>query len=515
MNENDNGSGPVTGRVSTGVTGLDEILHGGVPEGRIYLVHGEAGTGKTTTGLQFLQAASREGKRTLCITLLQTLSEINDVAASHGWSLDGVEVMELPRDVREAATMGQTVFTTADVELGEVADALERAIAEYEPDCLFIDSLSELGVLVDTGYQLRRQLIRLKDRLDKLSCTTLLSAGPSGGADIRSLETLVHGVVGLEMIAPEFGKPQRRIIVSKMRGMDFIGGYHDARIVYGGLVVFPRILAPEHAQASAGHTMPSGNARIDSLLGGGLETGSTCAVLGTSGAGKSTFSAMYAHAAAREGIRSALLCFDERPETLMTRASGLGMEIDHFVRDGVIGLRQMSVGEASAGELNHTIRQAVEEDGVRLVILDSVSGYLQAMPGEQGLITQLHELLSYLSAAGVLTIMIVTTHGLFGETEPGVDVSYIADAVVVLRHFEARGEVRRCIAVLKKRYGSHERTIREVRFGPGGVVVGEPLSDFTGVLSGLPRFEGQPGHLLGDVAAGRADAGTADDRTRS
>ncbi|MFO7780553.1 MAG: ATPase domain-containing protein [Spirochaetia bacterium] len=483
-------------RLSSGVAGLDQILNGGFPAGRIYLVHGDAGTGKTTTGLHFLMAGAAAGKRCLGLTLLQTLSELREIITSHGWDTDGIILSELPREIRDAATMEQTVFNTADLELSEVTDAIESAITEYQPECLFLDSLSELGVLVDTRYQLRRQLLRLKHLLDSIECTTILSAGAAGDLDNATLETLVHGVIGLEMKAPEFGRPRRRVLVSKMRGMDFQAGYHDADIVTGGLEVYPRILAGNR-RTEERLAIPSGNEGLDSLLGGGIEEGTTCVISGTSGAGKSTLSCLYAYAAALRGVRTSMFCFDERIETLLRRSSLLGMPLEEHIDAGLIKVHQINVGDLSPGQLSHMIRHAVEQEAVRIVILDSLSGYLQSMPGERELITQLHELLGYLSGAGVLSLMVVATHGLFGDAESPIDVSYIADTVILLRHFEARGEVRRCLAVLKKRFGDHEHTIRELKLSSDGIMVGEPLSSFSGLLTGRPRYEGEPTHLLG------------------
>ncbi|MFW6312799.1 MAG: ATPase domain-containing protein, partial [Spirochaetota bacterium] len=472
-------------RLSSGIAGLDEILHGGYPVGRIYLVHGEAGTGKTTAGLHFLMAGAAAGKRCLCITLLQTLSELREIIGSHGWEVGDITLADLPHEIRDAATIGQSVFHTADVELTEVTDAIESAIREHRPECLFIDSLSELGVLVDTGFQFRRQLLRLKQLLDSMECTTILSAGPAGGIDDGTLETLVHGVIGLEMRAPDFGRPRRRILVTKMRGMDFEAGYHDADILTGGMVVYPRILAGR-AEPGERETISSGNVGIDTLLGGGMEEGTTCVISGTSGAGKSTLSTLYAYAAAQRGVRTSIFCFDERVETLMRRSALLGMPLGDHVDAGLIRIHQIDVGALSPGQLAHMIRHAVEHEGVRIVILDSLSGYLQSMPGERELVTQLHELLGYLSGAGVLSLMVVATHGLFGDAESPIDVSYIADTVILLRHFEARGEVRRCLAVLKKRYGDHEHTIRELKLGAEGITVGNPLGAFSGLLTGNP-----------------------------
>jgi len=349
------------GRLSTGVAGLDEILGGGFPAGGIYFVHGDAGTGKTTLGLHFLMAGAAAGKRSLCITLLQTLSELHEIIGSHGWNVGDLTLSELPRDTRNAATLGQSVFTTADVELSEVTEAIESMIREHQPECLFIDSLSELGVLVESGYQLRRQVLRLKQLLDSIECTTVLSAGPARGLDDGTLETLVHGVIGLEMRAPDFGRPRRRMLVSKMRGMDFQAGYHDADIVTGGLVVYPRILVGR-SRPSERETISSGNAGIDALLGGGMEAGTTCVISGTSGAGKSTLTCLYARQAAMNGVRTSIFCFDERVETLLHRSAVLGMPLEEHVDSGSVRIHQIDVGALSPGQLAHMIRHAVEHD---------------------------------------------------------------------------------------------------------------------------------------------------------
>ena len=487
--------GTRTERLRSGVKGLDDVLHGGLPAGRIYLVHGDAGTGKTTLGLQFLMAGAAEGKRCLGITLLQTLLELQDVVASHRWDTNGITMTELPHEIREAATTGQTVFTTADVELSEVTDAIAAAVREHDPECLFIDSVSELGVLVETGYQMRRQLLKLKQLLDSISCTTLLSSGFAGRLDNGTLETLVHGTIRLEMKSPEFGRPRRRVLVTKMRGIDFLGGYHDADIHTGGLHVYPRILT-RVVPPGARHTVSSGNAGMDALLGGGMQKGTACLISGTSGAGKSALSCLFAYSAAGRGVASSMFCFDERIETLLQRSAALGMPLEEHLSSGLVRIHQVDAGKTSPGHLAHMICHAVERNNVQIVVLDSLSGYYQSMPGERELTTQLHEVLGYLSSAGVLSIMILASHGLFGETSSPLDISYIADTVIVLRNFECGGEVRRCIAVLKKRYGDHEHTIREMQLGATGIRIGEPLSGFSGVLTGLPHYTGGPARLM-------------------
>ncbi|MFW6214473.1 MAG: ATPase domain-containing protein [Alkalispirochaetaceae bacterium] len=494
-------SGREASRISTGVAGLDVMLGGGFLPGRIYLVDGDAGTGKTTLGLQFLRAGAAAGGRALLITLLQTQSELDAIVASHGWHLDGIEVRELPEDVRQAVTTEQTVFEPAEVELSEATDAIRRLVREYNPDLLFIDSLSELAALVDTGFQLKRQILRLKSLLDTLECTTLLSVGPSGGLDARMLETLVHGVIHLDMQVPPFGRAQRRLLVSKMRGMPFQDGYHDALLVTGGLEVFARIEAKEPSHPE-GKEIPSGKPEIDALLGGGLREGTTCVMSGTSGAGKSSLAALYAYSGARRGVKSAFFCFDERPETFYRRTAGLGMPVENLVGEGLIEMHQINAGTISSGQFANLVCTSVEQNNVKIVVIDSISGYFQSMPGQRELTLHLHELLGYLSSVGVLSILVIANHGIFGDMEADIDISYLADTVMVLRHFEVNGEVRRCIAVLKKRYGYHERTIREIMFDPSGLTVGPPLEEFSGILTGVPRYEGE-NRLLFDPLAGR------------
>lgn len=487
----------------TGVTGLDYVLHGGLPRQRIFLLHGGPGTGKTTLGMQFLMEGARQGERTLYITLLQTRDEVLGVADSHGWTLAGVELLELPENVQETAAAEQTIFRTGEVELHEVMDAIIEAIKTHRPQRLLLDSVSELAVLVDNPYQLRRQLIKLKRTLADVQCTALFTLGMLD-QELASLQTMVHGVIELNMHSPVYGRPRRSLEVTKMRGRTFVGGYHDYQIATGGLVVYPRLKAngTQDHDCSERSTIASGNMQFDAMLGGGLEEGTACLITGTSGVGKSTLTSLYAQAAAERGDRSLILCFDERKKTFLRRAQGLEMALPRYVEQGLIDLRQYDVGQISPGELMQAIRCAVDEQAVKIVVLDSITGYLNAMPDEHSLILQLHELLSYLGDQGVLTLLVVSAQNTFGGARPTVSASYLADTVVVMRYFEAQGQVRRCIAVLKKRHGSHESAIREVSIGRGGIQVGEPLTQFSGVLTGTPKFEGSPGALLDRSAKG-------------
>ncbi len=484
-------------RVSTGIDGLDRILRGGLPKERIFLLYGGPGTGKTTLGLQFLLEGVRRSERVMYVTLLQSKTELIDIVASHNWSLDGIDVVELPDHVQDTASSEQTLFSPTDIELPEATNAILRAIEQRHPQRLVLDSLSELSVLMDNSFQLRRQILRLKRTLMRERCTALLTAGDASEEDIMTMQTIVYGVIHLDREAPAYGRPRRRVSISKMRGMDFAGGYHDFRIRTGGIDIYPRIELVGRPRTAAWHVIASGNGELDAMLGGGLEEGTACLLAGTTGAGKSTLAGLYVQAAAERGERSTIYCFDERPETFIRRADGIGMSIGRQIERGLVDLNQVNVGELSPGEFMHTVRSACHDDGVRLVVIDSLTGYLNAVPDDRTMMIQLHELLSYLSAAGVLTIMIVTAHGLSGSTDrAAIDASYLADTVVVVRHFEANGAMRRCIAVAKKRHGPHESTIRELRIDDKGVTVGQPLANFSGVLTGSPHYTGRYEELL-------------------
>ncbi len=483
--------------MGTGVPGLDHILHGGLPAGNAYLVHGGPGTGKTTLGLHFLREGVRLGERALYVTLLQTPEELRSAVASHGWTLEGIELFEFPTRVRKAAVEEQTLFTAEEIELGEAVDAILEAVERLRPQRLVVDSVGELSLLVESTHRLRHYLLKLKLKLHEAGCTSLLVMGDVAGAESYSVETLVHGVIALSQEAPAYGSPRRRLAISKMRGLDFSGGYHDFCIRTGGIDVFPRTEVGKGRSQRRLETVASGNRELDALLGGGLEGGTSCLFTGTTGAGKSTLASLYAMSAAARGHRSVVFCFDERRETFLRRAAGLGMTAmaDHVER-GVIDLRQVNVGELSPGQFAHQLRQAVDAEEARIVVIDSLSGYVQSMPGGGELVIQLHELLSYLAAAGALTLMVVATHGLFGTGDQVIDASYLSDTVVLLRHFEAMGQTRRCISVLKKRYGFHESTIRELRMVPGGVDLGPPLERFSGLLTGLPTYHGSQRELF-------------------
>lgn len=494
---------------STGIPGLDHILFGGLPAGMTYLLHGKSGTGKTTLGLQFLIEGVRRGQRVLFASLLQRRRELEKMLASHGWSLDGIDLLDLPESIRQMATEEQTLFSPGEIELQEVAEAITGSIERHRPQRVLFDSITELAMLVDNTYQLRRQMLKFKERLDENACTALFTANEIIAVDLPSLQTAVHGVIELGIDRSDYGPLRRWLEVIKVRGLEFICGRHDFRLRTGGIEVYPRLEIPGDVQAPLWSTVSSGNKELDMLFGGGLEEGTACLIMGTTGAGKSTLASIYAQAAAERGERSIIFCFDERRQTFIHRSEGLGLDIVRHMKDGMVDLRQVDFGRLTLGEFVHDLCDTVSQQRVKVVVIDSLTGFSHAIP-ERQLTVRLHELLSYLGNAGVLTLLVVPTRG-FGAwdvSDLDENISYLADTVIVMRHFEATGEMRRCVSVLKKRHGNHERSIREIKSGPGGIRVGPPLIEFRNVLSGRPEYIGRQGKLIDsehDAASGQDD----------
>ncbi len=476
-------------KAATGIKGLDIILAGGLPRGELHLVQGRTGTGKTTVGLQFLLEGAALGEKALFITFAQTAATLRRVAASHGWTLDGIDIQEMTGAHAVDDKAEQTLFHTADVELGEMTDSVFAAFDRLRPDRVVFDSITSLRLLAGDSLRYRRQLLTVRQFFAERSSTILFLDNEEADA---ALEDTMYGVVRLERQAPEYGDVHRRLSITKMRGMTFNGGYHNFRIRAGGLDVFPRIRPQEKSESPPAGVMTSGVVGLDTLLGGGLEGGTACLVVGPTGTGKTSVSTLYACEAARRGERAALFCFDERPETFLTRSEGLGMKVRDFVAAGLITIKPVSTAELSPGEFSQLVRNAVEQDHAKVVLLDSLTGYFHSMPQEEALLAQMHDLLMFLSNSNVLSILIVSQHGFIGQGIQGpLDVSYMADTVILLRHFEAAGAVRKAISVLKKRNGPHETTIRELKLASGGIAVGDPIRDFSGVLSGMPTFQGQ------------------------
>jgi circadian clock protein KaiC len=477
---------------STGIAGLDEILGGGFSPHRLYLVEGVPGSGKTTLALQFLLEGARLGEAVLYVTLSETEAELRSVAASHGWSLDGITLRELvPSEDSLRPDDQYTMFHPSEVELSETTKTILKDVERLKPARVVFDSLSELRLLAGTPLRYRRQILALKHFFAGRNCTVLLLDDMTGSDHDLQVLSIAHGAVRLEQLYPEFGAERRRLIVLKYRGVRFRGGYHDYIIQRGGIVVFPRLVPGEYRQVPSMSKLASGIDELDVLLSGGIERGTSTLIVGAPGTGKSSLAAQFVAATAASGQTAALFIFDESIHTLLTRSAGLGMDLRPHMADGRVIIQRVDPAELSPGELVAAIRRAVEERHASTIVIDSLNGYLNAMPGERYLIVQLHELLTYLGQAGVATLLISAHQGLVGtHMVAPVDASYLADAVILLRYFETQGEVRQAISVLKKRGGAHERTIRELRLEGGRIRVGPPLRQFRGVLTGIPVIEG-------------------------
>ncbi len=485
--------------IGTGVPGLDEILEGGLPAERLYLVEGEPGAGKTTLSLQFLLEGRARGERGVCVTLSETGRELEGVARSHGWTLDGISVLDMATLPEAGAPEAQyTIFHPSEVELQNTVGAILARVSDVGPSRVVLDSLSEMRLLARDPLRFRRQILALKQFFTARGITVLMLDARSTHDSEMQLHSLAHGVIRLEQVALSHGAERRQLRVAKLRGVRFHGGYHDFVIRTGGLEVFPRIrLGQPSVPPLNAAPQSTGAPELDALLGTGLVRGASVLVTGAPGTGKSVLTTQCALAAAERGERVAVYLFDERLGTFLERAAGLGMAVDRHVAEGRILLTPLEPTEISPGEFNSRILRAVSDQGVRLVILDSLNGFTKAMPEERQLTIKIHELLSYLGNRGVTSLLTLAQHGIFGGApEDTADVRYLADAVVLLRYFEANGEVRRAISVVKQRAEEHERTIREFRIGAGGLRLGEPLREFQGVLTGVPTFTGSMGELM-------------------
>ncbi len=479
----------------TGIEGLDNVLAGGLTPHRLYLIEGVPGSGKTTLALQFLIEGVRRGEPVLYVTLSETAEELNAVAASHGWSLDGITVRELvPSEASLRPDEQYTMFHPSEVELGETTRDILADVERIKPARAVFDSLSELRLLSGNPLRYRRQILALKQFLSGRGCTVLFLDDLTVSNQDLQVQSIAHGVIRLEQLYPEYGAERRRLIVMKYRGVLFRGGYHDYIIRRGGIDVYPRLVAGEHRGAGPDEKLSSGIPELDLLLGGGIERGTSTLVVGAAGTGKSSLAAQFVAAAAARGQDAAMFTFDESVHTLLSRTAGLGIDLQRHVDAGTVSLQQVDPAELSPGGLVHAIREAVDQRKVSIVVIDSLNGYLNAMPGEKFLIIQLHELLMFLGQAGVATVLIGAHRGMIGTHMTGpVDASYLADAVILMRYFELKGEVRQAISVIKKRGGAHERSIREFRMENGRISVGAPLRKFRGVLTGVPTTEHDAG----------------------
>jgi len=485
-------------RAATGITGLDDILSGGLARNRLHLLEGSPGTGKTTIALQFLMAGAAAGEVGIYVSLAETERELRDGARSHGWELDPkiaiVELLE-PESVVDAEQY-QSLLYSSDLELGETIQRIVEAIEQLKPKRVVIDSLSEIRLLAQSSLRYRRQILALKHYFARYNSTVVLLDDMTTENIDRAVHSTAHSVIHLDQMAPVYGGERRRLRVIKCRAQSFRGGYHDFVIAPGGIEVFPRLVAAEHRKATGSSPIRSGVAGLDSLLGGGLASGSSTLLLGPAGSGKTLITLQYISSAIARGERAALFAFDEELGLLLRRANAMGVDLAAMRDAGQLFIQQMDAAELTPGEFSHHVRKCIDREEIQTVVIDSLNGYQASMLEEQYLILHLHELLQYLNRQGATTFLTVAQHGMIGEMRQSIDLTYLADTVILLRYFEALGRVRRAISVIKKRTGSHEDTIREFRISSQGLYVGEPLEAFQGVLRGVPTYVGAASPLM-------------------
>jgi len=479
----------VNARISTGIAGLDDILGGGLTPQRVYLVEGSPGAGKTTLGLQFLLDGAAKGESGLYITLSETAEELKAVALSHGWSIDALELFELAGEAALDIDAQQSVFHPSEVELGETTRNVMDKVDTVKPVRVVFDSLSEMRLLAQNPLRYRRQILALKQFFTARNCTVLLLDDKTSQSD-QHLHSIAHGVISLEQIAKEFGKERRRVNIIKMRGIRFRGGYHDYILDTGGITMFPRLVASEHLHDFVPAVRGTGSDGVDALLGGGLVRGTNTLIVGPSGIGKTTVSTRCLLTALERGETAAFYLFDEGLGTFFARSLALGMNLRPYADSGQLAIHHIDPAELAPGEFAQMLRDAVEQRSVDFIVIDSLNAYLQAMPGEQYLILQMHELLSYLNQQGVTTLLVLGQHGMIGEVKSDVDMSYLSDGTILMRFFESNGRLRRAITVIKSRAAEHALTIHELQLGRDGIRVGAALEGFDGVLTGLPSYRG-------------------------
>lgn len=481
-------------RVRPGIPSFDEILLGGLPKGQVYLVEGDPGTGKTTLGLQFVLEGKRLGERSLYVTLAESKAELQSTAQSHGWSLDDIPIAEFVPE--EASVSGEELYTVFHPSEVELASSINKLLAEIErvnPERLVLDSLTEFRLLAQDPVRYRRQVLALKQFFAGRHTTVLLldDRTHSVRGDLQ-VHSIVHGVFRLENLPRPYGVNRRRLEIVKIRGLKYREGYHDYSVGFEGISVYPRLVAGEHVSVEGDSPedqhLSSALPALDTMFGGGIERGSGTLILGPTGVGKSLMAMQYAYAAASRGERAVIYAFDEAVRTSKARARGLGLQIDAPIRKQHLCLEQVDPSELSPGEFVCRIKAEVEERNARVIVIDSLNGMRHSMPEEGDLVLQLHELLVFLSQKNVATFIVLTQHGLLGNVYEDIEVSYLADTVLLMRFFEVAASIRRAVSALKKRSGAHEQTIRELRISTGGLQVGEPLTGFRGILSGTPDF---------------------------
>lgn len=483
---------PILPRASTGVAGLDDVLGGGLARDRLHLLEGNPGTGKTTIALQFLLAGAEAGEIGIYVSLAETEHELRDGARSHGWAIGpNIEIFELvPSESVLDPEQHQSLLYSSDLELGETVQRIFDSIERLKPKRIVIDSLSEIRLLAQSSLRYRRQILALKHYFARHNSTVIMLDDLTTESTDRAVHSIAHSVIHLDQLAPVYGGERRRLRVVKCRGQSFRSGFHDFNIEPGGIALFPRLVAADHRTKFSGKALHSGIAELDALLGGGATAGSSTLVLGPAGTGKSLLSLHYLAAAIARGERGALFVFDEELGLLFSRARALGIDLAAMQDAKKLFVQQMDAAELSPGEFSQRVRACVAGEDVSVVVIDSLNGYQASMPEEQYLILHLHELLQYLNRKGAATFLTVAQHGMVGEMKQTIDVTYLADTVIMLRYFEAMGRVRRAISVIKKRTGSHEDTIREFRIGERGIGLGPALREFQGVLRGVPTYLG-------------------------
>ncbi|SFK51277.1 circadian clock protein KaiC [Sphingomonas sp. NFR04] len=479
-------------QATIGIDGLDDVLSGGLARGRVFLLEGSPGTGKTTIAMQFLRAGAASDERCLYITLSETEEELRATATAHGWDLQGLDLFELvpPENLLDEEQQ-QSLLYSSDLELGETTRRIFDVFERVRPDRVVLDSLSEIRLLAQSSLRYRRQILALKHYFAQQNATVLMLDDLTTDANDKTVHSIAHGVIRLEELAPEYGAERRRLRVIKYRGRRFRGGFHDFAIETGGVRVFPRLVSAEHKRPVERTVLGTGMPEFDALLGGGVERGSSVLVLGPAGTGKSIMTLTFVRNAIARGERAAMFVFDEERGLLIERAKGLGIDLQAMIDADSLVLEQVDAAELTPGEFSERVRVCVETHGARTVVLDSLNGYQAAMPGENALVLHVHELLQYLNRRGATTFLTVAQHGLVGDMKSPVDVTYLADTVILLRYFEALGRVRRAVSVVKKRTGPHEDTIREYRIGERGLTLGPPLANFQGVLRGVPVMVGE------------------------
>ena len=488
-------------RVSTGIPDLDTVLGGGLTADRVYLLEGTPGSGKTTIALQFLLEGATQGERGLYITLSETAAELREVARSHNWCLNDIEIFELVSEDGLDPDSEQSILEPSEVELGETIKGVMGCVDRVRPARVVFDSLSELRLLAQSSLRYRRQILALKQYFSTRECTVLMLDDRSSDPNDLQLHSIAHGVITLEQAAGDYGSERRRLRVVKMRGVKYRGGFHDFEIETGGVAVFPRLVAAEHHRPFTGDLVSTGIPRMDEMLGGGLSPGTNTLLSGPSGVGKTSTAVRCGLTAMERGEKAAYFLFDEGKATMLARAAAMNMDLQAHLDSGMLQLSQIDPAELSPGEFASRVRSAVERDGVRFLVIDSLNAFLQAMPGEKYLLLQMHEMLSYLNQQGVITMLVLGQHGMVGDVRSDIDLSYLSDTIFLFRYFEARGSLLKAFSVVKSRVTPHQSSIREFQLTPGGIEVGEPLKDFEGVLSGAPAYRGATPLLSAEPAA--------------